>query len=38
VTSLLSLFQQEIAVGMALMGVHRIDEITGELLDKSDLA
>lgn len=35
VTDLLELFHQEIATGMALMGVNRIEEINAELLDKS---
>lgn len=33
VTSLLRLFQQEIAVAMALMGVKTIDDITTELIE-----
>jgi isopentenyl diphosphate isomerase/L-lactate dehydrogenase-like FMN-dependent dehydrogenase len=33
VVNLLKLFQQEIAIAMALMGVNRIAEITPELID-----
>lgn len=36
VTDLLTLFKQEIAVAMALMGVNSIDEITPDLIELAD--
>lgn len=33
-TDLLEVFRQEISVAMALMGVNRLDELTGDLLEK----
>ena len=33
-TDLLGVFQQEIAVAMALMGVNRIEEITADLIER----
>lgn len=37
VTDLLGLFQQEISVAMALMGVNAIDEITADLIELAEL-
>ena len=36
ITDLLDLFQQEIAVAMALIGVNRIEDISTEHIERAD--